>query len=262
MLLEPDEPHPVGTRRCDSSSPVVFVCEHAGNLLPRRCGDLGVSQRDMARHIAWDVGAFRVAELLAERFDAPLVWQRYSRLVIDCNRHLGAPSLIPETSEATPIPGNARLLQGERLARIAEIWQPFQDAVAALLARRAERGLPTLLVAMHSFTPVYLGRARPWHVGFLPGAIAWPSLRLHDALKPNGALTVVLDQPYRIDEYDQTIPVHGDARQIPSTLVEIRNDLIADEVGCREWSELLGDALHSLLETASPVAPALQGQLL
>lgn len=262
MLLEPDEPHPVGTRRCDSSSPVVFVCEHAGNLLPRRCGDLGVSQRDMARHIAWDVGAFRVAELLAERFDAPLVWQRYSRLVIDCNRHLGAPSLIPETSEATPIPGNARLLQGERLARIAEIWQPFQDAVAALLARRAERGLPTLLVAMHSFTPVYLGRARPWHVGFLPGAIAWPSLGLHDALKPNGALTVVLDQPYRIDEYDQTIPVHGDARQIPSTLVEIRNDLIADEVGCREWSELLGDALHSLLETASPVAPALQGQLL
>ncbi len=262
MLLEPDEPHPVGTRRCDSSSPVVFVCEHAGNLLPRRCGDLGVSQRDMARHIAWDVGAFRVAELLAERFDAPLVWQRYSRLVIDCNRHLGAPSLIPETSEATPIPGNARLLQGERLARIAEIWQPFQDAVAALLARRAERGLPTLLVAMHSFTPVYLGRARPWHVGFLPGAIAWPSLGLHDALKPNGALTVVLDQPYRIDEYDQTIPVHGAARQIPSTLVEIRNDLIADEVGCREWSELLGDALHSLLETASPVAPALQGQLL
>jgi predicted N-formylglutamate amidohydrolase len=262
MLLEPDEPHPVGTRRCDSSSPVVFVCEHAGNLLPRRCGDLGVSQRDMARHIAWDVGAFRVAELLAERFDAPLVWQRYSRLVIDCNRHLGAPSLIPETSEATPIPGNARLLQGERLARIAEIWQPFQDAVAALLARRAEGGLPTLLVAMHSFTPVYLGRARPWHVGFLPGAIAWPSLGLHDALKPNGALTVVLDQPYRIDEYDQTIPVHGDARQIPSTLVEIRNDLIADEVGCREWSELLGDALHSLLETASPVAPALQGQLL
>ena len=262
MLLEPDEPHPVGSRRCDSSSPVVFVCEHAGNLLPRRCGDLGLSQRDMARHIAWDVGAFRVAELLAERFDAPLVWQRYSRLVIDCNRHLGAPSLIPETSEATPIPGNARLLQGERLARIAEIWQPFQDAVAALLARRAERGLPTLLVAMHSFTPVYLGRARPWHVGFLPGAIAWPSLGLHDALKPNGALTVVLDQPYRIDEYDQTIPVHGDARQIPSTLVEIRNDLIADEVGCREWSELLGDALHSLLETASPVAPALQGQLL
>ena len=262
MLLEPDEPHPVGSRRCDSSSPVVFVCEHAGNLLPRRCGDLGVSQRDMARHIAWDVGAFRVAELLAERFDAPLVWQRYSRLVIDCNRHLSAPSLIPETSEATPIPGNARLLQGERLARIAEIWQPFQDAVAALLARRAERGLPTLLVAMHSFTPVYLGRTRPWHVGFLPGAIAWPSLGLHDALKPNGALTVVLDQPYRIDEYDQTIPVHGDARQIPSTLVEIRNDLIADEVGCREWSELLGDALHSLLETASPVAPALQGQLL
>ena len=257
MLIEPDEPHPVGSRRCDSSSPVVFVCEHAGNLLPRRCGDLGLSQQDMARHIAWDVGAFRVAELLAERFGAPLIWQRYSRLVIDCNRHLGAPSLIPETSEATPIPGNFRLFQSERLARIAEIWQPFQDEVGALLERRAERGLPTLLVAMHSFTPVYLGQTRPWHIGFLPGAIAWPSLALYEALKPTGRLTVALDQPYRIDEYDQTIPIHGDARQIPATLVEIRNDLIADEAGCREWCALLGDALDGVLETASPAASAL-----
>lgn len=256
MFLDPDEPHPVGSRRCDASSPVVFICEHAGNLLPRRCGDLGLSERDMARHIAWDVGAFRVAELLAERFEAPLVWQRYSRLVIDCNRHLGAPSLIPETSEATQVPGNFRLFQNERRARIAEIWQPFQDAVGALLERRAERGLPTLLVAVHSFTPVYLGRARPWHVGFLPGAIAWPSLALYDALKPGGTLTVALDQPYRIDEYDQTIPVHGDARQIPSTLVEIRNDLIADEAGCLEWCGLLGDAIDSVLETAAPAAAA------
>lgn len=257
MLIEPDEPRPVGSSRCNSSSPVVFVCEHAGNLLPRRCGDLGVSKQERARHIAWDVGAFRVAELLAERFDAPLVWQRYSRLVIDCNRHLGAPSLIPETSEATPIPGNFRLFQSERLARIAEIWQPFQDEVAALLERRAERGLPTLLVAMHSFTPVYLGRTRPWHIGFLPGAIAWPSLALHDALERRGGLTVALDQPYRIDEHDQTIPVHGDARQIPSTLVEIRNDLISDESGCREWCELLGDAIDGVLQAAAPAAPAL-----
>lgn len=257
MLIEPNEPLPVGIRHAESDSPVVFICEHAGNLLPRRCGDLGMPPRNLTRHIAWDIGAFRVSELLAERFAAPLVWQRYSRLVIDCNRHLGAPSLIPEVSEATPIPGNARLFQSQRLARIAEIWQPFQDEVAALLERRSARGLPTLLVAMHSFTPVYHGRARPWHIGFLPGAIAWPSLALHDALKADRTLTVALDQPYRIDEHDQTIPVHGDARQIPATLVEIRNDLIADEAGCREWCGRLGDAIESVLETVAPAAPAL-----
>jgi predicted N-formylglutamate amidohydrolase len=256
MLLESNEPRPVGTRFIDSAFPVVFICEHAGNLLPRRCGDLGVSPRDLTRHIAWDVGAFRVSELLAERFGAPLIWQRYSRLVIDCNRHLGAPSLIPEMSEATPIPGNFRLFQSERLERITEIWQPFQDAVAALLEQRSAHGLPTLLVSVHSFTPVYHGRARPWHVGFLPGAIAWPSLALHDALKPDRTLTVALDQPYRIDEHDQTIPVHGDARQIPATLVEIRHDLIAHEEGCRDWCRRLGDAIESVLETASPAAPA------
>lgn len=257
MLIAPNDPRPVGTRHADSPSPVVFICEHAGNLLPRRCADLGISERDLTRHIAWDVGAFRVAELLSERFQAPLIWQRYSRLVIDCNRHLGAPSLIPEMSEATPVPGNHRLFQSERLARIAEIWQPFQDEVAALLQRRSARGLPTLLIAMHSFTPIYLGRARPWHIGFLPGAITWPSQALHDALKTDRALTVALDQPYRIDEHDQTIPVHGDARQIPSTLVEIRNDLIADEEGCRAWSGRLGDAIEAVLETVSPAVPAL-----
>lgn len=254
MLLDSNEPHPVGMFRPESAAPVVFLCEHAGNLLPRRCGDLGVGPEELTRHIAWDIGAFRVAELLAERFEAPLIWQRYSRLVVDCNRHLEAPSLIPETSEATPVPGNFRLFQNERLARIAEIWQPFQDAVAALLDRRTARGLPTLLVAMHSFNPVYHQRTRPWHIGFLPGAIAWPSLALHDALKPDRTLTVALDQPYRIDEYDQTIPVHGDARQIPSTLVEIRNDLIAHEAGCIAWCERLGDAIATVLEPALPAA--------
>lgn len=256
MLIEPHEPHPVAARGLDSSASVVFVCEHAGNLLPRRCGDLGVSPQDMVRHIAWDVGAFRVAELLAERFGAPLIWQRYSRLVIDCNRNLGAPSLIPEVSEATPIPGNVGLAQAERLDRISEIWQPFQDEVAALLRRRTERGLPTLLVAMHSFTPVYLGQARPWHVGFLPGAIDWPSRALRDVLAADRGLTIALDEPYRIDEHDQTIPAHGDARRIPSTLVEIRHDLIADESGCLAWSERLGDAIETVLETALAVAPA------
>ncbi len=256
MLLEPDEPKPVETRYAESDSPIVFVCEHAGNRLPRRCGDLGLPAEAMTRHIAWDIGALPLSEMLADRFKAPLVWQVYSRLVIDCNRCLAAPSLIPEISEATPVPGNLRLFQSERVARIEAIWRPFQDAVGALLSRRAARGLPTLLIAMHSFTPVYFGHARPWHIGFLPGAIAWPSLALHDALKADGTLTVALDQPYRIDEHDQTIPAHGDARQIPSTLVEVRNDLIAHERGCREWCARLGDAVEATLQTA--LRPAAQ----
>lgn len=256
MLLAPHEPHPVGTLNLDSDCPIVLVCEHAGNLLPQSCGDLGVPAEAMTRHIAWDIGAFALSERLAERFGAPLVWQSYSRLVIDCNRRLESPSLIPERSESTPIPGNFRLFQGERMARISEIWQPFQDALGALLDRRTASGLPTLLIAVHSFTPVYLGRTRPWHVGFLPGAIAWPSLALHDALRRDRSLTVALDQPYRIDEHDQTIPIHGDSRQIPSSLIEVRNDLIAHEAGCRDWCDRLGDAIEAAVETALQVAPA------
>ena len=164
-LLEADDPPPVTVIRPDGASPFLLVCDHAGNRIPRKLGTLGVREADRQRHIAWDVGAAEMAERVSELLDAPLVLQRYSRLVIDCNRDPKVESAMPLISETTEIPGNRDLDPREAEARIAEIFQPYHDRITAMMDARAIAGQPTILVALHSFTPYYAGlgaeRSRP-----------------------------------------------------------------------------------------------------
>lgn len=247
MVLEPDEPPPVATLNERSSHPLVLLCEHASNRLPRRLGSLGLGAADLASHIAWDIGALGVARRLAERFAAALAWQRYSRLVIDCNRTLDSPALIVETSAGIAVPGNRGLGAADRSARIESIWRPYQDSVTALFAARVASGVPTLLVALHSFTPVYGGKPRPWHVGFLSGGTRWVSETLLAHVRRDPAIVAALDEPYRVEPDDYSVPMHGDAHGLPSSFVELRQDLVADEAGQQAWAERLGDALAPAL---------------
>ena len=240
MLLDPDEPAPVAVVNAAGRSPWLLTCEHGGRRLPRRLGDLGLEPAAFARHIAWDIGAFGVATGLAKALDAPLVHQLYSRLVVDCNRPPDRPSFIPELSEATAIPGNRGLDDAARMARREGIWQPFQDAVAAAVEGRSG------LLAIHTFTDVYLGVARPWHVGFLHGLGRRLAHHLHDHFASLPRIEAALNEPYRIGADDYTIPVHGDGRGIPAVLVEIRQDLVADEAGQKRWAAMLAEALAGL----------------
>jgi predicted N-formylglutamate amidohydrolase len=166
-LLDPDEPAPVVIERAESRSPLVFVVDHAGRRLPRRLGDLGLGAVDLERHIAYDIGILPVAHALARAFESPLIAQTYSRLVIDCNRPLHVAQSIPEISELTAIPGNLDLADAARRARVEAIFRPYHAAIEALLEARAKLGLRTALIAMHSFTPVFKGIARPWLIGLL-----------------------------------------------------------------------------------------------
>ena len=100
LLLEATEVPPVLEENAAGRSPFLLTCDHYGRLIPRALGDLGVSAAEMERHIAWDIGIAGVAEQLAKTLDAHLVAQRYSRLVIDCNRPPQAGSSIPLMSEA------------------------------------------------------------------------------------------------------------------------------------------------------------------
>jgi len=243
-LLAPGEPHPLEMRRPAGRSDFVLVCEHAGRLIPGTLGTLGLSEEDRARHIAWDIGARAVAAALSDILDAPLFMQRYSRLVCDCNRSPREASFAPEVSEATPIPGNAGLSAAERSARAEAIFFPFHDAIAACLDERARDGRRTILATIHSFTPVFLGRARPWQIGVLfnrdrvlaPAIARW--------LQASTAFEVGINEPYSVgDDTDYAIPVHGEKRGLPCVEFEIRNDLIADERQARPWAELLAAAL-------------------
>lgn len=238
-LLAADEPRPVVVHRADGASPIVLTCDHAGRRIPRRLGDLGLPAHELERHIAWDIGALATSRLLSESLDAPLVEQVYSRLVVDCNRPTRSPTFVAPLSEETPIPGNQDLAPEEIAAREREIHRPYHARIAALLDARKAAATPTVLIAMHSFTPVYKGVARPWQIGLLYNRDSRMATILHELLAGTG-LCVGDNEPYAItDDSDYGIPVHGEQRGLPHIEIEIRQDLIADEAGQREWAARL-----------------------
>ncbi|MEO0999739.1 MAG: N-formylglutamate amidohydrolase [Pseudomonadota bacterium] len=241
-LIGPADPPPV--EWLAGTGPVALVCEHAGRAVPAALGDLGLGEGEIARHIGWDIGAAAVTRALSARLDAPAVLQPYSRLVIDCNRPPGASESVPEVSDATPVPGNRGLSPAARAAREAEIFAPFQAAVAALISRG-----PRIILAIHSFTPSLAGVHRPWEVGFLHRADRATSAALAAALRARRRETVIgMNEPYRIeDTSDYFVPVHGEGSGIPHALIEIRNDLIADSAGVAAWSGLLAAAIGDVL---------------
>jgi len=241
-MLAPDEPPAYGVVNPDGSSDVVLICEHASPAIPRALGDLGLPAAERMRHIGWDIGALAVAQELSARIDAPLFHSNWSRLVVDCNRPLDNPSLMPEMSETTAIPGNCGLSEEGRAQRIESLFQPFQAAIARRLDRRQREGRPTIVIGLHSFTPVFRGVARPWHAGILHAAAQPLAERLIAALSEPG-LVIAANEPYRIDHDDYTVPVHGDARGLPAVLVEIRNDLISAPEGVADWAARLARAL-------------------
>jgi predicted N-formylglutamate amidohydrolase len=243
-LLDPDEPAPAVLLNEDGHSPFFLTCDHAGNRIPRRLGTLGLSETDRQRHIAWDIGIAGVGRALSGLLDAALILQTYSRLVIDCNRDPAVASSIPELSEATAIPGNVGLDVAARAARVAAIFRPYHARIAAALDRRAAAGRRTVLIALHSFTPVYKGTARPWQVGVLFNRDARFARPLFALLQAEDDLVVGENEPYRVSDLtDYTVPVHGERRSLLHVEIEIRQDLIADPAGQALWARRLARLL-------------------
>jgi predicted N-formylglutamate amidohydrolase len=222
----------------------LLTCEHAGRAFPRRLGRLGLPEAETLRHIAWDIGIGAVGRQLSLLLNAAVILQTYSRLVIDCNRDPKVPSSIPEISEATEIPGNHSLGEAERAARVDAIFRPYHDAIAAALDRRAAADRASVLVALHSFTPVFKGVSRPWHVAVLFNRDPRLAHALAELLRADGSLMVGENEPYRVSDLtDYTVPVHGERRGLPHVEIEIRQDLITKPAGQREWAERLARLL-------------------
>mgnify|MGYP002628100819 CR=1 FL=1 len=247
-LLEADEPAPVVVHNGDGVSPIFLTCDHAGRRIPQRLGDLGLPASELERHIAWDIGALVVTRLLSDALNAPLVEQVYSRLVVDCNRPARSPTFIAPLSESTPIPGNLDLSAEEIAAREREIYRPYHARITQMLDARKAAAKPTVLIAMHSFTPTYKGDARPWQIGLLYNRDRRMATILHELLAKTG-LCVGDNEPYAItDDSDYGIPVHGEQRGLPHIEIEIRQDLIDGEAGQREWAERLAPMFKAAAE--------------
>ncbi len=247
-LLGPTDPAPVGLRNCAGDSPFFLICDHAGNAVPAALGGLGLDSGDLDRHIGIDIGILGVSERLSDLLGAPLVFQRYSRLVVECNRRPTAPDFVAAVSDGTPVPGNAGVSAGERARRAGEISEPYHREIVSRLDERQAAGRPAILVSMHSFTPSLLARPsqRPWHVGLCYGADRRFTVPVLDALAMEPGLNVGRNEPYGVNmAADYSIPVHGEERGLPYVEFEIRQDLIASTDGQRQWAERIARVLKA-----------------
>jgi predicted N-formylglutamate amidohydrolase len=250
LLLDAQDVPPVLEENVAGRSPFLLTCDHYGRIIPRALGDLGLPASEFERHIAWDVGIAGVANMLSKRLGAHLIAQRYSRLVIDCNRPPQAPSSIPRISEATVIPGNEALAPEATEARRAAIFEPYHRRIDEAIGRRLRDNIPTVLVALHSFTPVYAGVARLWHIGTLYHRDTRLPPLLLKHLRAEGDLVVGDNEPYAVsDDTDYTIPVHGEKRGLMNSGIEIRQDLIADPAGQQQWADRLARILDEIETT-------------
>ncbi|MHA7776644.1 N-formylglutamate amidohydrolase [Roseibium sp. M-1] len=243
----------VAVENAEGAGPFVFVCDHASNFLPPPYDtSLGITEADKSAHIAWDPGALGVARGLSKSLDAPLVYTTVSRLIIDCNREEDRADLIPCLSEVTEIAGNRDLSAEEKAFRIGLAHRPFHETIDRLITERLEKGLPTAVVSIHSFTPVYKGRSRPWEIGLISDS----DRRLADPvladLKRQGELTVGDNEPYApSDGVYYTIHRHGEDRQLPCLMIEIRNDEVTTAAEEDRWSDLLAPMLARAAQAAS-----------
>lgn len=230
--------------RASGPGPLLLLCEHASPHVPVRFADLGLGKDELTRHIGWDLGARALARRLADALDSPLVQATQSRLLLDLNRDPAADDSIPLESDGTPIPGNLHLAEDDRLARRRWLYEPFHAAVEELLHSRLTRGQVTAVVSIHSFTPVLAGFERPWHVGVLSDR----DRRLADALiaelRADGPWCVGDNQPYApADGVYHSVGRHGQSRGLLCAMIEVRNDMLADDAGVQRWCDTLAGAL-------------------
>jgi predicted N-formylglutamate amidohydrolase len=238
-LLWADDPPPVRVTNAGGRSLFLLLGDHAGNLVPESLGFLGLGDDDLRRHIALDIGVSQLGAALAELLDAPFIEQRYSRLVVDCNRAPSSPESVATVSDGTTIPANGALASSARKQRMTEIFKPYHAVIAQSLEQRE-----AVIVSLHSFTPSLGGDDRPWDIGVLyDGGDTSFAIRFLSLLQASGAWCIGDNQPYTMDETDYTVPRHAYPKRLPYVEIEIRQDRLSTLQGIAEMARTIGNSL-------------------
>lgn len=249
-LAGQDDPPAVEWVNAESPHPVLLLCEHAGQAIPTHLGDLGLPPGAIDLHIGWDIGAERLARSLAAALGAPLILQRYSRLVMDCNRPPTSAQSIPELSDEVVIPGNQNLDAKARRQRQAQIFDPLNAAIEEGFKHAPRRAA----FSVHSFTRrMQQGARRPWDAGFLSRSDLETAARFVERIgRAHPELTLAVNEPYQIDAWsDWFIPHHAEPRRLRHTLIEVCNDQLQTDAQVSHWADLLAEVIGTL-----PCAPS------
>jgi predicted N-formylglutamate amidohydrolase len=248
-LLGPHEPPPFELLAVRPQRPALLVCDHAAARMPEALGTLGLPPAKLADHIALDIGAAALTRALVDQLQIPAVLAAYSRLVVDCNRRLDDPTVIPVISDGTPVPGNAGLDHQQRTLRAETLYWPYHHAVRDQLANLERQAPAPAFIAIHSFTPTMNGASRPWDIGILwdkdprmPGPVM-------ARLRQMEGLHVGDNEPYSgRHPADFTVDHHAEAEGLPHVSIEVRQDLITTAEGVELWAGRLAAALAPILD--------------
>jgi predicted N-formylglutamate amidohydrolase len=246
-LLGAADPPAVEIINPQGPSPFLLIGDHAGNLIPQALGTLGLDPRELERHIAWDIGIAELGRALSGKLDAPFIAQRYSRLVIDCNRDPLSPEANPRESDGTRIAANEDMDPAHWQMRVAAIHNAYHHAIHEELVRRSAHHVNSTLISLHSFTPTLNGEVRPWHVGVLhAGHVDRFAKRLLDRLRQNDGLIVGDNEPYEMDATDHTVPRHAFPK-LPYAEIEVAQSILGTPQQIDEIAEILATALMAAL---------------
>jgi len=247
-LLQDDERPAFELFNGSGRSPVLLVCDHADNSIPERLNRLGLDPASLQTHIAIDLGAATLSRALATILDSRLVLAKFSRLVIDLNRPLNEPTLIPEQSDGVEVPGNGALSVGDRQQRVSEIFDAYHGAIARELLSIRKTQNRAAIVAVHSFTPRMNGFDRPWHIGILWTDDQRMSRPLIESLRQDPSLSVGDNQPYDAREHvGYTVEHHGGEEGLPHLLIEVRQDLLETPKQIDDWAHRIAAHLVPIL---------------
>ncbi len=247
-LIEPGEPPAYDILNAAGDNRIVLTCEHAGDIVPRRLGLLGMAPEDYKRHYAVDIGVRDVTRYLSALLNAPAILGNYSRLVVDLNRAVDHPTTFAPHGEGKPVPGNIDISGVDKARRIREIYEPYHQALGGILDRAVAAGTVPVVVSVHSFTPKFFNFPRPWEIAFL---------HADDSRLSRALIAYFRRLGYRVGDnepYDHRIVRggavnrHAGLRRLPHTMVEYRNDMISNDKDALFWAKLLADGLQEALE--------------
>ena len=228
-----------------SLNKIIILCDHASNYIPKTYKNLGLKLSDVNKHIGWDIGALKVAKKISKNINCSLIHSCFSRLLIDCNRHLKSSGAFIKKSEDIVIPGDKNVSKKEKLLRAKKYYFPYHDQINKVIERKLKDKIVPILVSIHSFTPIYFGKSRPWHIGLLQRKDQRLSSIFAKEIKKNKKIVLGINQPYKLDlAGDFTIPFFSESYGLPHVLIEIRQDLLIKNKSINYWSNFISDILN------------------